>query len=876
MKPMEIESKLTAHATAFGAADAPGSGSQDAGEKWATGQRKKLIRTRAEVKIAAWNVRTGHHVGEKEIIARELSRCKISITALSELRITGSGTVTIPPTTTDDTMTLFYSGGQKREAGVGFMVNSQAANSVITFQPISDRLAILTIKGTIKTHIISIYSPTEASSDLTKNDFYNQLQHALDSIPQTEMIILAGDFNAHIGVDRNGWEAVMGRFGHGDINDNGLRLLSFATSNNLTVGNSLFQHPRKHQLTWRNPSGMDSAVLDYVLINSRFRSSLKDVRAMRGLECGSDHCLVRAVVQLRLQRPKKKLHPSVRLDWGQLMETTLKRKFQITLSNRFAALAQSENVDVEEKQISDTIVDCAKHLCPPIRHKTQPWISNECLDLVDERKRVKLIDHERYRQLNREIRNRMKAEREAHWNRVAADLEEAASKHEYRTLYQPLSKLSRKAKSTNDNIRKTDGTFVQSSCERLQRWKEFFQELYNHEQPHGALEDPPRIDPPEATMFPDEPTIEEVQVAIRSLRNGKAPGADQVTAEAIKAGGNALLHRLHSLLQTIWRTEQIPSTWKKAIIIPIHKKGDNSECKNYRGISLLSIIGKVFMKVIKSRLQKHREQTTREEQAGFRPNRGCCDQIFTIRQLMEERTRCGQRTVIVFIDFKSAFDCIHRPALWKALETEHIPSKVIKLLQTSYNGSTSRVQIRNESSEEFSFWTGVRQGDVVSPLLFNVVIDTIMRKVFQGRCGVQYDKDNFATDLMFADDSAILANDNAEATDILRDIARIAQSYGLKINVDKTKVLTTNGSPSTVYLSGTQIKQIQNFKYLGSVVQERKVAATSEIHGRIGQAATAFASLKWCLWKRTNIHIKTKIRLFRSLIIPILLYGSET
>ena len=107
-----------------------------------------------------------------------------------------------------------------------------------------------------------------------------------------------------------------------------------------------------------------------------------------------------------------------------------------------------------------------------------------------------------------------------------------------------------------------------------------------------------------------------------------------------------------------------------------------------------------------------------------------------------------------------------------------------------------------------------------------------MRKVFQGRCGVQYDNDNFATDLVFADESAILANDDTEATNILRDIARIAESYGLKINVDKTKVLTTNGSPSTVYLNGTQIKQVQDSKYLGSVVQERRVAATSETHGR--------------------------------------------
>ncbi len=311
-------------------------------------------------------------------------------------------------------MSLFYSGGAKREAGVGFMVDSRAAKSVIASQPLSDRLAVLTINGTIKTHIISTYAPTETNSDSTKDSFYNQLQHTLDSIPQTEVIILAGDFNARIGVDRSGWEGTMGRFGHGEINDNGLRLLSFATSNNLIIGNSYFQHPRKHQLTWRNPSGNDSAVLDYVLINSRFRSSLKDVRAMRGPDCGSDHYIVRAVLQLRLKRVQRKTSPSVKLDWTCLLDPARKSAFQIALSNRFAVLAPSDDVNIEERQISDTILDCAKPLRFPIRHKTQPWISNECLAMVDERKRVKLNDYERYRQLNREIRYRMKTERKAY------------------------------------------------------------------------------------------------------------------------------------------------------------------------------------------------------------------------------------------------------------------------------------------------------------------------------------------------------------------------------------------------------------------------------------------------------------------------------
>lgn len=190
---------------------------------------------------------------------------------------------------------------------------------------------------------------------------------------------------------------------------------------------------------------------------------------------------------------------------------------------------------------------------------------------------------------------------------------------------------------------------------------------------------------------------------------------------------------------------------------------------------------------------------------------------------MEERIRCGRRTVIIFIDFKSVFDCIDRPALWRALAAEHIPVKIIELLQTAYDGLTSQVRIHDEVSEEFPIMTGVRQGDVVSPLLFNIVIDAIMRKAFEGRRGVQASTDRFITDLMFADDSAIFAEDDTETTHVLYDITRHSKLYGLKVNAEKTKVLTTDGSPTIVHLDGVQIKQVQQFQYLGSLIEEKKV-----------------------------------------------------
>ena len=107
-----------------------------------------------------------------------------------------------------------------------------------------------------------------------------------------------------------------------------------------------------------------------------------------------------------------------------------------------------------------------------------------------------------------------------------------------------------------------------------------------------------------------------------------------------------------------------------------------------------------------------------------------------------------------------------------------------------------------------------------------------MREAFKGKRGVQFGLNNFLTDLMFADDSAVFANADAdaEATNILYNNAHIAQSYGLKINANKTKVITTDGSPANVYLEGIQIEQVEKFKYLGSLLQEKKVASTAEVY----------------------------------------------
>lgn len=120
----------------------------------------------------------------------------------------------------------------------------------------------------------------------------------------------------------------------------------------------------------------------------------------------------------------------------------------------------------------------------------------------------------------------------------------------------------------------------------------------------------------------------------------------------------------------------------------------------------------------------------------LRPGRGCSDQIFSVRQVLEERIRCGKKTIAVFIDFRSAFDSVHRESMWKALKAIGVPPKLVNVIAAFYDITPCRVKVHGERSHSFLIQTGVRQGCVLSPLLFNIVIDWVMEKSLAGRPGV--------------------------------------------------------------------------------------------------------------------------------------------
>ena len=154
------------------------------------------------------------------------------------------------------------------------------------------------------------------------------------------------------------------------------------------------------------------------------------------------------------------------------------------------------------------------------------------------------------------------------------------------------------------------------------------------------------------------------------MKSGKAPGADCVNAEILKAGGEVTIGALTEIFEGIWETEETPGDWK------MPKKGDLSLCKNWRGITLLSITSKVFSRVILDRISEALDPLLRKEQADFRKGNSYRDHIFTLRQILEQCQEWKTPFYANFVDFDKAFDSIHIYSLWRIDRLYGIPPRL--------------------------------------------------------------------------------------------------------------------------------------------------------------------------------------------------------
>ena len=174
--------------------------------------------------------------------------------------------------------------------------------------------------------------------------------------------------------------------------------------------------------------------------------------------------------------------------------------------------------------------------------------------------------------------------------------------------------------------------------------------------------------------------------------------------------------------------------FKDATIIHLFKRKGNAQvCDNHRGISLLSIAGKILARVLLNRLNEHLERSglLPESQYGFRKNRGTIDMIFTARQLQEKYQEQNVDLYMTFVDLTKAFDTVSREGLWKIMAKFGCPAKFIAMVRQFHDGMLARDQNDGEFSDPFPMTNGVKQGCVLASTLFSMMFSAMLTDAFQ-------------------------------------------------------------------------------------------------------------------------------------------------
>ena len=375
----------------------------------------------------------------------------------------------------------------------------------------------------------------------------------------------------------------------------------------------------------------------------------------------------------------------------------------------------------------------------------------------------------------------------------------------------------------------------------------------------------------------------EVLKAIHSLKRGKSPGFDGILGDFFIDAKDFMVPYLVIIYNKIYESGVYPESWCKGLIVPIHKRGDRNDPNNYRGIMLISVFAKLFSLILRNRLNTWCEdnEVLNEFQFGFRVGRSTSDGIFILHSLVQHVLKDNGKLYCAFIDYEKAFDTVIHEALWLKLVENGISCKFTRILQSLYGKVLAAVKIQSDVSSFFDIALGVKQGEPLSPLLFILFINDVyadLKNADNGGevTGISINHICFFL-LLFADDMILFTKSPTELQTLLNKLQKYSTEWGLRVNTKKTKICIFENRRSQHnqlwYYDGEPLDIVDSFCYLGMKFHkngnlEPGVKALSE------QALKA-ANQLLALSKRMSFDVKTKLKLFDSLVSPILLYASE-
>jgi hypothetical protein len=747
-------------------------------------------------------------------------------------------------------------------------------------------------------------SATDAEAIAARAQFWECLeQHA----PKGHLQLIAGDFNTTLGPE-DAVTAHVGPHGRGATTcPNGLMLQTLAEGR-YHLENTLRDAPWHG--TWVRPDGIESAAAkDFILTNSAAHRVTISCCTLRGTGVSSDHYPVVAKLATHHARgtrtPRERkgilnrrwlrdLVPPHRPDEPPPPETSERLAVREAVRQFVVDHPPTTNVNELYARITSVSQHIYTNIMPPPARNEKPWMTTALLEFItaknmfcdsvrakgpsataEERAELK-SQQSRARRLCREAKD-------TYMSRKATELEQESRTNNSHWFHMQADRAITPSVQAPIAL-VIDGTRITQKEDVDEAFRAYFHKLLTIIRPTSATL------PPKGRRDRNRgiPMLNEVEKAIAGLRNYKTPDLDGQVAELLKYGGPELVTMVWELLAECWRTGVIPSALDIGRMFPLHKKGPRTEVTNYRGVVVLNTLQKVLARIVLHRTRDVLEAELLDCQSGFRPDRGTVDHIWVLSELIRMCREFQIPLFLAFVDLEKAYDGVPRDLLFALLRRRGVSEDCVAMIEVMY----ANAQCTIDGKVTFPIVSGVRQGCLLSCLLFNVIMDAVMRDYLakvEGSggiggvlCGIAAPvvrPNHLIREALYADDLGLAATTMDELSTLLTLFDAAATPWGMKLSITKTEVMVCNtneyGPWLTPCLHGRHLPITFCFRYLGHRLNH-DATLDCELGHRLACARGNWAKYRFTIFLNKDLSTRTKVRMFKVYVLSALLYAAET
>ncbi len=690
--------------------------------------------------------------------------------------------------------------------------------------------------GNQKTFIGVFYGQQEkAPAEEVQSDF-DALKSQINTLKQEGDVILVGDFNAKLNIHLPEKKITQKMSRNGEILQG---LLNDTETVAVNMNKDVCQWTREHR---KNQN--EKSVIDYIITTNKSKEKIKLTRIdtegthrLKGKE-ETDHntILMETNFDVRTTPTHKKIwKKGSTQDWNKYNEQ-VNREIKSRKPQNYDELEEIIMRSLKSNIGQITIKNGAKREskeAKELRAKKKEMGKKFDQACEDKDPNIQLIKEE-YISAQKQLRDQLdKDERNRRYKIANKLILEGGAKSDLFWIMR--KRIIKNDSDANYDIKDEEGNVIENEEDAKEHIANYYENLYQARPGTQEYEEWTKIIMTKVREIEDELkdkepieriTMKELNKAIKSLKKGKSSGPDNIPNEALINASTSLRREILNQLNSLSRTQKIPSQWQEGEIKRLYKgKGTKGKCSSERGITLASNFGKLYERIINNRALKQINIT--DAQAGGKKGRATVDHLLITKEMIQLAKVTRKPLYIVFLDVTKAYDKAWLDAIMYIMHKEGITDNLWTIIRKLNQNLTARIRTKDGLTRPIRIKDSIRQGGVLSVAQYALLMDEISKELNKVTKGVKLpDIEKRIADLLWVDDVALFSTDEQELQEMLDITDQTAKRYRVEFGKEKSKVLTIgklkkNQTQPKFKLGTMELDNTETYTYLGETINNK-------------------------------------------------------